>query len=751
MRNIVRIFAVYAVFAFLASGQNFAQNKDVADADSLSSAVNTKEVKNRNVMLNASADNQPREISIGLPTGSGSYIFEDGLPVSYWTWPCVPYKSWTGGINYGHTGLMSLGETTLRYGQVAYSVDSRTRVSENEFEGYINYTTNHFGLQRFDVNISGPMGNGWSYTAGTYQNFDTGTNNLEYVQLQNRTQMFKFGLVKTWNENRGKVSVFYKYTDWRNATDTNGPFFYEGDGSVTQIDGFRLGKDAYLPADDNVIMKNVMTGEDYPNRLGRGYHDYGHDVNINLSYKFNDRWSLTAYSKYKNSDANILLCSLAGIDQVEESDGFTYTDGNPFSGSLQQRFLMRDVGFTQDWLTNVELNGKLNNHLLRIGLNEFYNKAGIQASTAMVAHEVKANPEWLLNNGNKSWNYNTGGEFYDGHENKLAVYVSDDWQVSSRLWMSMGARLEYYNIGGNSAMNREGATNNNRVPGFNLGNEATSITPFKEDWINPAFIFNGRYSLIPGFGISAEYVFNSTRPNLQDFAGVARPIYDPVNVQMIQGGLFYNNDWVQLTSRYFYISQSNYKQRSQFTKQLDSGNSETITESITYDVATMGWTTDAVLNPFEGFSFHGLFTLQNPLYKRFVLNPVFSDGSSDSYDFSNKTVTAMSRIIVELDPSYTIDQWRIWASFRYQSRQYINKTNSLYFNGRWETFAGVDYNLNEKVSFSANVVNILNQKGASGSIAAADLVEDASAYRHYLMAGTYIRPFTVELTAHIKF
>lgn len=104
-----------------------AQETKEAVTDSLTS---NKEVKNRNVMLNASADNQPREISIGLPTGSGSLIFEDGLPVSYWTWPCVPYKSWTGGVSYSHTGLLSLSETALRYGQVAYSVDSHTFAKE---------------------------------------------------------------------------------------------------------------------------------------------------------------------------------------------------------------------------------------------------------------------------------------------------------------------------------------------------------------------------------------------------------------------------------------------------------------------------------------------------------------------------------------------------------------------------------------------------------------------------------------------
>ena len=93
----------------------------------------------------------------------------------------------------------------------------------------------------------------------------------------------------------------------------------------------------------------------------------------------------------------------------------------------------------------------------------------------------------------------------------------------------------------------------------------------------------------------------------------------------------------------------------------------------------------------------------------------------------------------------------MWLSARYFSKQYINKTNSLYFNGRWETFGGVDYKLNDHVSFAGSIVNILNQKGASGSITSADLVTDPTPYKNYVMAGTFIRPFTVELTTRLTF
>ena len=48
-------------------------------------------------------------------------------------------------------------------------------------------------------------------------------------------------------------------------------------------------------------------------------------------------------------------------------------------------------------------------------------------------------------------------------------------------------------------------------------------------------------------------------------------------------------------------------------------------------------------------------------------------------------------------------------------------------------------------------MNILNQKGASGSIGSADLVTDPTPYKNYVMAGTFIRPFTVELTTSITF
>jgi hypothetical protein len=123
---------------------------------------------------------------------------------------------------------------------------------------------------------------------------------------------------------------------------------------------------------------------------------------------------------------------------------------------------------------------------------------------------------------------------------------------------------------------------------------------------------------------------------------------------------------------------------------------------------------------------------------------------SEECDFSGKSITGSPAVELELEPSYEAGRWRFWASARFYGRQYVNLTNSLYFNSHWETFAGIDFSLSEKVRLSANVVNFLNQTGASAGIQAASLATDPAPFKNYLTAGTYLRPFTLEFAIRIS-
>ena len=166
-----------------------------------------------------------------------------------------------------------------------------------------------------------------------------------------------------------------------------------------------------------------------------------------------------------------------------------------------------------------------------------------------------------------------------------------------------------------------------------------------------------------------------------------------------------------------------------------------------YDVETVGWTTDAVIKPFKGADLHLLATIQSPQYKNYAF-----EAYGKEYNFNNKQVTGISKVLLEIDPSYRpINSLRVWASFRYFSRQYASISNVLFFNPRWETFGGVDYTVNKNLTLSAQVVNFLNQTGASGSISGSELMTDGSIYKGAMMSGSYLRPLTFEMKASVKF
>lgn len=736
--------------AFCFATNTLAQMTAVKD-----SVPQTKEERNRNVMLNASSDNQPRQISIGLPDGEAVDIFEDGTPVSYLFWPDYPYYSWRGGVSTASQSLMSLSESALQYGKCSYVLNSSTVKAGEKFQGLVNYTTNIFRKQVADINVSGPISKGWGYMAGAYLGFDPGSNRLDALDPQDQMQIYKIGVNKRFADGKGEMSLLYKYANYVSMPDNYGLFYYNGkDGSVDELKDFNLGRDQLLADYQYINYVDVRDGQMVHRTMRRANTVENHQITFNLGYELNDKMRFDLSSKVKFADMNKVMMKLGGIFTAQADDGYTYTTGLPYSGAVQNRYMLYFEGFEKSWMTTAQLTGKTKQHSWRLGLNEWYNRAGIYTATGLYAHEAKATPSRLLKDGEEGSSYNDGSEYYNGHENRLALIASDDWDVTKNLWLSAGLRLEWMTQGGRAALayTDDGQViepKNDRTYKYNL-KDGVKNRFGGYSWFNPSATFNFRYTIANGFGLVGEYVYVKQRPNLQDYAGPYMPLMDPINVHMAKGGIYWNNAWLQLTSQITYINQTNYKFREQFTNPNDQ--SETVVLPIVNDVATLGWTTDAVFTPFKGFTFHGLLTLQNPKYKNFTFQPVFSDGPGQLYDFNDKNVIAMSKLIMELDPSYQWDKWRVWLSFRYQSKQYINRTNSLYFKGRWETFGGIDYEVNKHLSLSLNVINILNQKGASGNIPAADLATDVSAYQqHYLMSGTYIRPFTMEMTASLKF
>ena len=721
------------------------------------STKNTSGDSNRNVLMNASSATQPRQISLGLPISGYAYIFEDGLPVSYYNYQVYPYKSWHNGVSHESVRTMGPQDMVLKYGVITYSVDSWSKLAGDQLEGKLNYSVNHHGRHTIDANISTPLGKGWGISVGTYHNFDPGSNHLDMTKLQESAHFYKAALSKSWNEGRGKAGLIYQYSQFREVNENYGPFIFVGDGSVKEYDGFRLGIDQYRPANRTIKYLDVKTGKMVEQDINDANTSKIHHVNFVMDYLWDNDLKLSIHSKFKHGQSLRSSTTLMGVSDAVSGSGYTYEDGNNYLGKVQTRRMLHFDGLEHSWMTNAALTGKSKDqrHNWRAEVDYWLNHGGVSTSMYLFAHEAKKDPKLLLLNGNEGFSYNSYAEYYDGHEHKIFGLVSDEWNVNRRLWLYGGVRLEYLNVRGLAANDMN--TGNARHIGFSLADGGVVKNHFSDNHFNYAFIGSVRYALLRGFGLQAEYSSAVTHSQLFHYGTYHYPTQKGMTTNYFRGGIFWKNQWIDLTSQITHISMSNSQERPNLSHvltkdvgDLKAGMSESFTQNYFYDIATLGWLTDAVITPVKGLSVHLMFTIRDPRYKNYKITPTFSDGVTETYDFTDKTITALSKTELEIEPSYRFSKWRVWLSARYFSKQYINKTNSLYFNGRWETFGGVDFQLNKHINFAARVVNILNQKGASGTIPAADLITDPSLYKNYVMAGTFIRPFTFEFTTKLK-
>lgn len=720
------------------------------------STKNTSGDSNRNVLMNASSATQPRQISLGLPISGYAYIFEDGLPVSYYNYQVYPYKSWHNGVSHESVRTMGPQDMVLKYGVITYSVDSWSKLAGDQLEGKLNYSVNHHGRHTIDANISTPLGKGWGISVGTYHNFDPGSNHLDMTKLQESAHFYKAALSKSWNEGRGKAGLIYQYSQFREVNENYGPFIFVGDGSVKEYDGFRLGIDQYRPANRTIKYLDVETGKMVEQDINDANTSKIHHVNFVMDYLWDNDLKLSIHSKFKHGQSLRSSTTLMGVSDAVSGSGYTYEDGNNYLGKVQTRRMLHFDGLEHSWMTNAALTGKSKDqrHNWRAEVDYWLNHGGVSTSMYLFAHEAKKDPKLLLLNGNEGFSYNSYAEYYDGHEHKIFGLVSDEWNVNRRLWLYGGVRLEYLNVRGLAANDMN--TGNARHIGFSLADGGVVKNHFSDNHFNYAFIGSVRYALLRGFGLQAEYSSAVTHSQLFHYGTYHYPTQKGMTTNYFRGGIFWKNQWIDLTSQITHISMSNSQERPNLSHvltkdvgDLKAGMSESFTQNYFYDIATLGWLTDAVITPVKGLSVHLMFTIRDPRYKNYKITPTFSDGVTETYDFTDKTITALSKTELEIEPSYRFSKWRVWLSARYFSKQYINKTNSLYFNGRWETFGGVDFQLNKHINFAASIVNILNQKGASGTIPAADLITDPSLYKNYVMAGTFIRPFTFEFTTKL--
>ncbi len=712
--------------------QQEVKDKDIANEES-----------NRNVMLNAESNTGPREVNIGLPPSVGGItILENDLPVVYWFWPEMSTGTWRQSVGLERTGLLKMDGLANTMGDLGYAVNSYTQKGTKEFKEKLSLTGSHFGWFQGDVNVSGPVSeNGWSYSAGAFVNLDPSTFDLGFNEYVDQTQIYRFGITKHFKDGKGDISVAYKYSNSYSLTNY-AIFEYGPNGEARELDNFSIGRDSYLPRDGRLRFNDVVTGEGYwANMDGDAATSSAHNIDIFGNYLLDNGWNFKYSTRFHSAKASLIYSTPISIANGGADRGFTYADtGESYTGQVGTQLGMNSPEIpTTAVMGRFSLEKKLGKHNVTLGVLEQYYKAeDYHSNRSFFFQSVEPQPRRLIGPNTDEYgfyNYNVGAEYNNGYENKISIYASDTWQVSDRFKLDYGVHLRHHKMAGDHYTTP-------RSPGL-VFDEANRQN-FDHDWVHIAGKFNATYNILNNFGVVGNFLYTEENGLLGDYSGAPYPNLTKSRSPLAGFGVFWNTDYIQLVSQATYLTKNNYLQRFNLVNPND--DTESVTNTVYYDIQTIGWTTDFVLTPFKGFNLHYLITLQDPVYKEFNFSAFGED-----YDYNDNSVQQISKVLMEIDPSYTYKDWRLWASFRYFSRQYANLTNALYFADRWETFGGINYKLNDNISFGATVVNFLNQRGAKGTINGAELITDPTPYYGRLLSGSYIRPFTVQASVNINF
>lgn len=701
----------------------------------------------RNMLLNAASANAgPREVNVGLPASvGGTTVLENDLPVVYFFWPEMPFKSWR--VDASTVGIrpMDLGQTAINVGDVGFSLGTYDNLGSDNFQGNGNIGMNHFGSQKTDINISGPIGkSGFKYSLGAFLNLDQGTYSANKNGIDryynDQTKLFKAALTKDykWSNGKGSISAMYKYANSKSMSLSEyAPFRYFADGSVKELDGFNIGGANYMSG-QKFITRDVFTGENVERDALNDYGSMSHTIDLIGKNKFDNGLNFNFIVRAHTARSGLYLPIMTGIGQTDD-------------GELAQNVMILASKRTPiKSLTSLfEVNKQSGRHNWRVGLNQWlYDIDQFATETTTYRQTVEANPKMI-----GGYNTGMGYEYHDGMENKTALFITDKWDISDVFSLNMGARFEYQKLDGNYIDNNN-KTNLSTIKGV-------PKTDIKEDWFNKAFMLNAIYKITNTFGLTAEATYNEQAGHLENYSAGNYPDLKKSKIPSAGLGVFWNSPkfkhgtTISLVSKATYIQRDEYRATVNFVHPTIAGLFNRAL--VSYDIQTLGWTTDIVASDiFKGFNLHFLMTIQSPKYKNYAGTVDFGNGIAQDYNYNDNTVTNVSKVLLEIDPSYQYENLRVWASIRYFSEQYANMTNSLSFKGRWETFAGVNYSLNKYIDLSVSAVNLLNQRGAQGSISGTDLMtaeqaKDLVGTGGAILSGTYIRPFTLEFGLKYRF
>lgn len=625
-------------------------------------------------------------------------------------------------------------------GQPGLTVNFIEKTGGPEFEGLVKITGSDFGERRADVHVSGPLDDDLFFSVGGFYRASDGIRDAEYTS--ERGGQISANIVKEFD--RGRVQVYGRWLNDNNAWLLPIPVLQDADGNLSDFPGFDAGTGTYHSDDIRLAVLEIAPGDGLggPVTLSRNA-DSGRGPNIfvvgaTVDFEIGGGWEIRNRFNYLNGDANTIggfvpsstpfTASSFLSDQIAAAnDGgpiemaaggpsttgtFTFTSsGDPLTDLSTQ--LMRvdwwsvekDLqSFTNDFSVAKEI---FENNTATIGFYyaDYSSKDLWYLGNAqlLTAESNGRRVDLALDNGVRVTRDGfVGAPTFDVNASyngqNFAFFLVDEWQVTDRIRVDGGIRVENYVVD---------ATLENVTFGVDLDGDPTTLQN------NSAAILNGTFRDLDFDETEIAWTIG-INVDIGDNAGVfARindgsrfPFFDNLrdgvtNIQdilQIEAGVKANTDLVDVFATFYYNDFSGLP----FQRFLNGMSVTDIGDSRTYGIEI-----EAVTERFHGFQLAGTLTWQDAQFTE-LLNSVGDDLSGNK---ALRQPDLQFRLTPSFEAETDVGILTVYGTVSYIGDRFSDIENLQPLPSFTKLDAGIVFVINDRFTFQVTGDNLTDTIG----------------------------------------
>jgi outer membrane receptor protein involved in Fe transport len=339
----------------------------------------------------------------------------------------------------------------------------------------------------------------------------------------------------------------------------------------------------------------------------------------------------------------------------------------------------------------------------------------------------------------------------EGESETWAIYAADEWNLTDKLRLDVGARWERIEMTGRNE--RRATINLNQLADSTADDQAISGTGVFDaldrsfdDW---GATIGVNYQVDPNLGVFARYTKGFRLPSLGDF--ITNPTRtDPraQGIDLAEAGVKIDRDFFTAYATAFY---TNFDSQSLTETRYDAATNSYISQTEFASTTSWGVELEGTVRPTEWFDVSGAVTLREPTYGDFIFNERVAKvggvcpGPTDTptagadclrpRDFTDNRIIRSPKVSARLTPGVNLLDGRLRAEldFQFYGKRYSDIANTLTIPAYEMINASVRWNVTDQVSLYAYGTNLTNEIGLTeGNPRAGQFISGEAGARYYL-------------------